>query len=408
MRFPKKRLLFLFPFLALSLLGTSGRLTAQGERGFVSLWNGKNFSGWRKVGGGATFHIEGDCIVGEVGPGPNTFLRTEKTFGDFILKVEVKIDIPGNSGIQFRSHQREKTGQVYGYQCEIDPSPRSWTGGIYDEGRRGWLYTLENQPKAQQAFQPTDWNELVIQAIGPSIKTWVNGIPCADLIDTTDLEGFIALQIHSGSQGRIRWRNIRIKDLGQRRWKPLWNGKNFDGWEKIGGGDWEIQNGVLRGVNTQAEPQFGHLITKKEFKNFAIRLKFLAKRGNSGLYFRVQQGGPAGVQGLQADIDPEQNTGGIYDISGRGWLVQPKPEEVKKWQKPNEWNELSLVALGPRIVVHLNGYKTADIKDSLSRPKGSIALQLHGGQEVEVFFKEIEILLLPSEGIEEGEADAKL
>ena len=184
-----------------------------GDNGFVSLFDGKTLDGWHKEGGGATYRVEGDCIVGEVGPGNNTFLCTKKNYGDFILKLDVKFDVPGNSGIQLRSHQRSIDGRVFGYQCEIDPSPRAWSGGIYDESRRNWLYSLEGREEARKAFKLDGWNEFVIEAMGPSIKTWINGVPCADLNDKADADGFIALQVHSGTHGKIRWRNIRIREL---------------------------------------------------------------------------------------------------------------------------------------------------------------------------------------------------
>jgi len=181
------------------------------------LFDGQTLDGWRKVGGGATYRVEDGTIVGEVGPGPNTFLRTERTFADFALMLEVKLDVPGNSGIQFRSHQRDGDGDgdgvVYGYQAEIDPSPRSWSGGIYDESRRGWLAPLEGDEAARAAFRVDGWNEYVIRAVGDHLQTWVNGVPCADLVDDADAEGFIALQVHGGERGRIRWRNIRIREF---------------------------------------------------------------------------------------------------------------------------------------------------------------------------------------------------
>ena len=186
------------------------------EEGFVSLFDGQTLAGWHKAGGGATYWAEDGCIVGKAGPGPNTFLCTEKHYRDFVLKLEAKFDDPVNSGIQIRSHQRPNTGRVYGYQCEIDPSGRSWSGGIYDEARRGWLFRLDQNEEARKAFKPTEWNEFVIAAKGRRIRTWVNSVPCADFTDESDqadLEGFIALQVHSAKKGQIRWRNIRIKEL---------------------------------------------------------------------------------------------------------------------------------------------------------------------------------------------------
>lgn len=179
---------------------------------FVMLFDGTSLDGWHKVGGQATYRVEDGCIVGVVGPGPNTFLRTDATYSDFELRVDLRLDVKGNSGIQFRSHQKE-SGQVYGYQCEIDPSDRSWSGGVYDEGRRGWIASLEHDVVARSAFRVDDWNEYVIRAVGSHIQTWVNGVPCTDFTDDADAEGFIALQVHSGNAGQIRWKNIRLREI---------------------------------------------------------------------------------------------------------------------------------------------------------------------------------------------------
>jgi hypothetical protein len=125
-----------------------------------------------------------------------------------------------NSGIQVRSNQYAdyQQGRVHGYQVEIDPSPRAWTGGLYEEGRRGWLFDLTGQPTAQQAFRKHGWNHFRIEARGPHLRTWLNGVLAADLIDMRTASGFIALQVHSVEQphlaGRqVRWRNLRLRDL---------------------------------------------------------------------------------------------------------------------------------------------------------------------------------------------------
>ena len=226
-----------------SSLGLGGPAAAAepGDEGMVPLFDGKSFAGWKKVGGGATYTIEGDTIVGKVGPGANSFLRTEKTYGDFVLKVDLKLDVPTNSGIQFRSHQQpsdDGNGRVYGYQCEVDPLPRAWSGGLYEEGRRLWLFPLEGHEEARKAFKLDDWNHFTISACGPHLRTWLNGVPCADLIDAMELEGFIALQVHAGKAGQIRFKNIRLKDLGQSTRLPLWDGTSLVGWTTQGPGQW--------------------------------------------------------------------------------------------------------------------------------------------------------------------------
>ncbi len=202
-----RQLLCVLPLLGITLLGGCGPREK-------NLFNGEDLSGWKKVGGDATFRVDEGCIVGEHGPGPNTFLRTRSIYRDFELELDFQWDEPGNSGIQFRSSQRANDGVVVGYQCELDPSDRSWTCGIYHEGSRGWLAPLDQSPSAQSARRLDDWNHVRIRANGPHLQTWLNGTPCADLIDANGEErGFIALQVHSGGQGIIRWKNIRLRKL---------------------------------------------------------------------------------------------------------------------------------------------------------------------------------------------------
>jgi Domain of Unknown Function (DUF1080) len=204
----------LFGSLMVALAVALGAMPASQGPKAVSLFDGKTLDGWKKVGGGATYCVDDGCIVGEVGPGANTFLRTEKTYTDFRLELDAKLDVPGNSGIQFRSHQKPgENGRVFGYQCEIDPSDRAWTAGIYDEGRAGWLFSLKDHPAARKAFKKADWNHFVIEARGNRLRTWLNGVACADLTDDKDSEGFIALQVHAGKEGRIRWKNIALTPL---------------------------------------------------------------------------------------------------------------------------------------------------------------------------------------------------
>ncbi len=193
---------------------------AADEEGFVPLFDGRSLDGWTQKGGKAKYEAVDGVLVGSSVPNTsNSFLCTEKCYGDFILELEFHVDPTLNSGIQIRSHSLPdyKKGRVHGYQVEIDPSKRAWSGGIYDEARRGWLFPLKDKPKAQAAFKQDDWNHFRIEAVGDSIKTWINGVPAADLHDDMTAEGFIALQVH-GVGGRteplrVRWRNLRIKEL---------------------------------------------------------------------------------------------------------------------------------------------------------------------------------------------------
>jgi hypothetical protein len=184
-----------------------------------ALFDGETLDGWEQRGGVAKYVVEDGTIVGiSVTDTPNSFLCTKDHYANFILELEFLVDKKMNSGIQIRSNSYEsyRDGRVHGYQVEIDPSERAWTGGIYDEARRGWLYDLRNNEAARMAFKAGEWNRFHIEAIGDRIRTWLNGVPVANLLDSLTAEGFIALQVHSSPQAgiKVRWRNIRIMDLG--------------------------------------------------------------------------------------------------------------------------------------------------------------------------------------------------
>lgn len=179
------------------------------------------------------------------------------------------------------------------------------------------------------------------------------------------------------------------------KWVSLFDGKTLKGWHTIPGGEWKMAKGIVVGISLKSDERHGLLVTDKSYKNFKIRLKYKAITGNSGLYFRADEvGGTVGVSGFQAEIDPEKDAGGLYETNGREWVIQPKPEDVKKWYKPNQWNEMMVMAQGKNITVHVNGQKTADLTNDPGRTEGHIALQLHGGQDMHVQFKDVEIIEL--------------
>ena len=148
----------------------------------------------------------------------NSFLVSEAEYADFELLVDVRIEAGGNSGVQIRSHAdweaRDGHGKLWGYQIEIDPSERAWSGGLYDEGRRGWLFDLKELPEARAAFTVGEWNEYRILCEGPRIRTWLNGVPAVDFTDEgkdLTLSGHIAFQVHGGDRSHVEWRNPRIR-----------------------------------------------------------------------------------------------------------------------------------------------------------------------------------------------------
>lgn len=205
---------------------------------WVKLFDGKTLNGWEVHSGTATYKVEKGSIVGTAVLGsPNTFLCTQKEYGDFILEFEVLVDNELNSGVQVRSQiarepmvfKLEEQGKafqrkipadrVYGYQVEIAAQPSTNAGNVYDEARRArFLDDFASKPAARTAFKNGKWNKYRVECRGDSIKTWVNGVPAADVKDSMDLRGIIGLQVHQIPKDKfkpyqVRWRKLRIKEL---------------------------------------------------------------------------------------------------------------------------------------------------------------------------------------------------
>lgn len=313
-------LLLAMPFLPAYAAQTSG---SQDDSGWASLLDGRSLKGWHQVNGSASYVIVNGAIVGTTrADSPNSFLATERMYSNFILEFEVKQDGgPANSGVQVRSATRPdyNEGRVFGYQADIDPSERSWSGGIYDEQRRGWLYPVSLNPAARELYKFGEWNQFRIEAVGSSIRTWINGSPVAHVIDELYEEGFIALQVHSIESAeeagrRTSWRNIRIRetdvgsppvetlfvrntvpnDLSQieksQGWQLLWDGKTTDGWRgayrsSFPSEGWKIEDGELI---LESGGVGGHIVTDELYSAFELQLEFkLTPGANSGIMYFV-------------------------------------------------------------------------------------------------------------------------
>lgn len=408
-----------------------GQSTSAGHSGqkaqWQSLFDGKDLKGWKQLGGQAKYSVQNGELIGTtVLETPNSFLTTEKLYGDFILEVEFKLDKEFNSGIQFRSQSRAdyQNGRVFGYQMEIDPSDRRWSGGIYEEGRRGWQYPLDLNAAAQNAFKKDGWNKYRIECRGPEIRTWVNGIPAAHLIDTALPKGFIALQVHSigkktdDAGKNIRWRNIRLlenpatsqyspydniyvvnnvsNDLSAQQKKNgyqlVWDGKTSKGWrgvykDKFPEKGWTVDNGTftIHQSNGNEMGSGGDIVTEKEYGAFDFEFEFkLSPGANSGVKYFVKEvyetGGKSAIgleyQVLDDEKHPDAKLGrdgnrtmsSLYDLMAR--------KNVKQALKPiGEWNKGRVIVYPNNHVEHwLNGFKVLEYERGSQAFKDLVAI----------------------------------
>jgi Domain of Unknown Function (DUF1080) len=376
------------------LLATAATLSAA-DKPFVPLFDGKTLNGWEVCNGKATYVVDKGTIVGTTAEGsPNSFLCTKKEYGDFVLEFETKTDPLLNSGVQIRSHRKPDTGRVYGYQVEIANEESGASGGIYDEARRAWLHNIDKDPAASKAFKDNQWNRYKVEAIGDTMRVWINGVPCANLVDSMDLTGFIALQVHSykgDKPTQVSWRNIRIQDLGRHVWKPLWDGKTMAGWTPRGGGRFTIEDGAIHARSIDGDERIGYLVSDQSWTDSTTRVRFKMVKGNSGYFVRSAK---ENLAAYEVEIDELKGTGGFWETGpgGRKWVTGP---EDNGSATAGEWNEMIASLHGHRIVFHVNGRKTLDLpNDTQGRLEGHIALQTHGSKKpTEVWFKDIAVLV---------------
>ncbi len=409
---------YILSLAILSIVGIPNFALAQKA---VNMLPDATFTGWVKRGGNATYVVEGNEIVGScVLNSGNTFLCTERTYGDFVLEYDFKVDPRLNSGVQIRSECFDQKTQVswngktfdtpakrvHGYQIEIDPEvtrDRWWSGGIYDEARRSWLYpgalggdNNEFTDAGRKLFRQGDWNHVRVEAIGDSIKTWFNGKPCAAIKDSMTLRGFIALQVHgigndkTKEGAQVRWRNITIKDMTPKDntitkeersagWELLWDGKSTKGWrgaklETFPASGWDMKEGVLSvlpsgGAESAAG---GDIVTTKRYGQFELQLDFKITEGaNSGIkYFcepnldpitgtgaKTKTGSAIGLEFQILDDerhpdaklgrDGNRTVGSLYDLI-------PSVTN-KKTHVIGSWNHAHIIVKGTHVEHWLNG-----------------------------------------------------
>ena len=369
-----------------------------------------SLEGWNIKGGEATFKVENGVVIGTTAANtPNTFLTTNEMYGNFIFEIDFKVDSTMNSGIQIRSNSLPyyRDGMVHGYQVEIDPSKRAWSGGIYDEKRRKWLYTLENNPEAQKAFKQNEWNHYRVEAIGDTIKTWINNVPTSYLIDDKTASGFFGLQVHSIGKNKdklgkqVMWKNAKIltEDLfkystktplqpvitknnltfneQKSGWQMLWDGKTTNGWrgaklDTFPDRGWVIENGELIVLSSGGAESAagGDIVTTQDYANFELQVDFkLTPGANSGIKYYVDteiNKGPGSSIGLEYQILDDE----LHEDATRGShegsrtvcslydLIQANPDKPIK--PIGEWNTAYIKSINNHVEHWINDVKVLE------------------------------------------------
>ena len=386
------------------------------QTNWISPFNGKNLKGWEVKQGSANFEVINNTIVATTLLGSkSTYLATKKQYGDFILEAEMYATPGLNSGIQFRSHAGKKG--VYGYQCEFDTDPiRAWTGGIFDQSRRSWIYPLTENREGSVAFKNGHWNKVRIEAIGNKIQTFINGVQCANLVDDMDSAGFIALQLHSIKSAdqvgkKVKWRNIRIstenvkkyqsptqvnakeisylkntltEDQVKKGWRLLWDGKTSDGWKSAKKADfpekgWVMKDGILTVLESGGGEarNGGDIVTIDKFSNFELEVDFMFTPGaNSGIKYFVDTTLNQGVgssigcefQILDDNLHPDakkgvksnRTLGSLYDLIRSESLQEPRDRNQRRGVKPNGWNRAKVLVKAGKVEHWLNNMKIVE------------------------------------------------
>jgi hypothetical protein len=394
---------------------------------WIDLFNGKDLAHWQNpYDWGKAEVVDGEIHL--TTEKSKWFLSTVKEYSDFIFEVEVKMpEGKCNSGFLFRSHKSKN--RMFGYQAEVDPSGRKWSGGLYDEGRRGWFISPNRDhakskeakeqsiaafvERAGDCFKRHDWNKYRIECRGGHIKISVNGVTTTDIHDQKDAKGYIALQ-HHGEKGQIyRFRNIRIMELtadnaavrsSSTEWTSLFASGDFSQWTSIKGqavGEgWSIKNGIVHRSGRRP----GDIITKQQYKDFELCFNWkISEGGNSGIKYRTK-----GRLGLEYQVlddakhkdskIPTHRAGSLYELAAA--------PDSKPIHPVGDWNQSRILANGNTIQHWLNGEKIVDIevgsddwnqrfqKSKYSKNQGfgswtgPILLQDHND---EVWFKNVQI-----------------
>jgi hypothetical protein len=378
--------------------------------GWKLLFDGETTNGWRNFGKSTLNEgcevQDGNLVILGKGGEMGGDIVTVDQYEDFELYLEWAISPGGNSGIFFHVLEEGysgpyETGQEYQLIDDV-----GFPDKLEEWQKTGADYAMHiAESKTLKSVGEFNSSKIIVK--DGMVEHWLNEQKIVSYELWTDewkslvkngkwkdypayglaRKGYIGLQNH-GSE--IKFRNIKIRNLTEAG-KSLFNGSDLDGWKIHGTEKWYVEDGLLV-CESGEDKQYGYLATEKEYKDFILRVQFKQEsNGNSGVFFRSSIEGTK-ISGWQVEVAPPGNdSGGIYESYGRGWLWQI-PDEKEKVLKMGEWNDLVIKVEGDRVMTWLNNELMTDLKDDkIGKATGVIALQIHDGGGIKVKWRNINI-----------------
>ncbi len=401
----------------------------EAAEGWVLLFDGETTNGWRNYNStdpNTAWHVVDGCLQAKgSGDDATGYIVTEKEYENFILSWDWKLSKGGNSGMLYHVVESPRFSVPYvtgpEYQLiDVEGWEEANAPTKLEEWQKlGVDYAMHLPDQSKMKVNPQgEWNNSMIVFDNGHVEHWLNGEKIVEFEAWTDdwfarkasgkwgnateyglaSKGVICLQDHGYPAS---FRNIKIKELPRKAGKTvsLFNGKDLTGWELFGSMRVSVDNEGNLVTQNGEDLQYGYLGTREYYKDFDLTVEFKQEsNGNSGLFFHsfVHGGYESNVvNGWQCEVAPKGNdTGGIYESYGRGWLVQI-PDEKEEIIKEGEWNTLRLRVEGNKVQTWLNGEAMIEINDELIGSKtGRIMLQIHDGNNITVKWRNFNLTTL--------------
>jgi hypothetical protein len=396
--------------------GNFNKLTSEeAEQGWELLFDGKSLDQWRLYNseGTGTWSVEDGCLTADgTGSDSTGYIISKKEYASFDLKFDWKIAPEGNSGVMYHVVESDRFSTPYltgpEYQLIDDIG---WPGELEEWQKTGADYAMYPPDTAKKILnKPGEWNSSRILFDNGHAEYWLNGEKIIEFEAWTPewialknsgkwagapeyglaATGHLSLQDHGS---RVWFRNMKIMELPAKESGPvaIFNGYDLSGWTQYGTEKWYVEDSLLV-CESGPDKGYGYLATDMYYKDFDLSVDFRqVSDGNSGVFFRSMIEGTR-ISGWQVEVAPPGNdTGGIYESYGRGWLVQI-PDEKENILLPGEWNRMRIKVVGPDVTVWLNGTEMTRFNDPvIGKANGRIALQIHDGGGIKVQWRNLVI-----------------